>query len=124
VKFYRIETDSGQGPYRSNRIGNLCSVLEAFCQYDQTPEPRHDGIDAYQISGHRFGFKSLEDLTAWFNPVMLKVLSVWKNDDWSMYAVYVYEVDSSRVLFGHHQIMADISDLTPEEIIDIRSLIG
>ncbi|QDP65389.1 MAG: hypothetical protein Tp182DCM212571_7 [Prokaryotic dsDNA virus sp.] len=34
------------------------------------------------------------------------------------------EANAARVLFGHHQIMADISDLTPEEIIDIRSLIG
>ena len=122
MKFYRVQTYSGDGPYRSTR--NLCAVLNALSDPEATPEPRYDKIEVAQISYKSFGFARMADLLAWFNPAMLKVLSAWLYDDWSGYAVYVYEVDSSRVLFGHHQIVADISDLTPEEIIDIRSLIG
>lgn len=100
---YRVQTESGEGPYIS---GKAIDLLQPHQRCDDHPAPRNDGVgDYYDFHGtHKFGFKSLEQLHAWFSSYECDVLR-------SMgFVMATYEVAEMRVRFGGKQIAFEYSE--------------
>jgi len=95
MKVYRVETDEGLGPYADLYLGN---ILPFGSTYDQ-PGPSDDGILGHLWdSEHRFGFRSMEQLTAWFGDYAEQLHEVGLR-------IAVYEVnDRCRVVHGAKQL--------------------
>lgn len=117
IKFYRIEDYNQNGPYRWEAW--------AFCarwDEERNPGPERDGLGYIDVEEY-FGFRNLEELTAWFERDELESLiedpiSVpWK------FRISVYEVDEAHVRHGKKQAVARKPFMVYRETIDIKELI-
>jgi len=108
---YRIQDDSGVGPYRSERAEDCNEILYA---YNEPPRPYDDGIHILSpVSGHYYAFLSMDDLYAWFNPKQIKWLIEMK------FYLLVLHVPDSVLKIGDHQV-AYLRDAA--EILERREL--
>jgi len=121
VKFYRIETADGGGPYQGTGLQGLSSS-------QQHPGPYNDGLDDRDVFAEpmRFGFSSLEQALTWFTDDLLDYLSRetgWKSwSDVTGFALSVYEVDEKKVRRGGRQAVAPVATMEPVERISLTDL--
>lgn len=93
---YRVEK-RGKGPYTSNAIRNLGYTPANTMKH---PIPEDDGINFKPWSDEHCGFKSIEDLQAWFDcPTMREKLHNVK------FYVVVMRVADKHVKIGRKQIV-------------------
>jgi hypothetical protein len=96
MKVYRVETDDGLGPYVDLY---LADILPYYSTYDQ-PGPADDGIMGHLWdSEHHFGFRSMEQLTAWFGAYAEQL-----HEAGLRVAVYEVDDDRGRVVHGQKQL--------------------
>lgn len=99
MKVYRVQTPAGEGPYAS---GIAWELLQPHQCCDNHPAPRNDGLSDF-TGQHRFGFRSLEQLHAWFSPMERDALRAMG------FSMAIYEVEECRVKFGGKQIAFEYS---------------
>jgi hypothetical protein len=103
VTVYRVETVDGDGPYwrgpgQAAIHGDLCFDYERAVR--RVPTPYLDNLSGFNHE-HSFGFKSREQLEAWFTRSEREYLAGCH------FLVSVYEVDDDLVQYGNKQVVFD-----------------
>lgn len=98
---YRVQLESGEGPYAS---GIAWDLLQPHQRCENHPAPYHDNIGEGFSGTHRFGFKSLEQLHAWFSSYECDCLRAMG------FILATYAVAECHVRFGGKQIAFEYSE--------------
>lgn len=101
---YRVQTECGEGPYASGIAWDLLQPHQS--DRENHPSPSQDNIgDRSDFYGsHRFGFKSLEQLHAWFSSYECDCLRAMG------FVLATYAVSECHVRFGGKQIAFEYSE--------------
>lgn len=102
MRFYRVEDENGQGPYRrTSPLRN--QICKDHNTGDRWPDPWEDGID-FDVMGHVCGFPSMDALRDWFEGWGDRLVQAG-------FHLNVYEVSEQLVEAGQRQAAAYTHDL-------------
>lgn len=107
VAVCRVEhVQTGEGPYREEFYNRLKDMHEEHSGNDDHPTPSKDDMGYYGYHHMLFGFKSMEQLDAWFEPKFKQLMHELG------FIIREYTVPIDFVIFGGHQVAFDQDEST------------